>query len=68
MKKQKKTVIIVGVLILTAYGVLVSVLTQSRIIVMIADIISGLSVIGIAVFMYPYFKSIGKNFHFRTSD
>ena len=48
--------ILVGIFILIAYGVLASALTQSKIIVMIADVISGLAVIGIAVLMYPIFR------------
>lgn len=39
-----------------AYGVLVSSITQSKILVMAADVISGFAVIGIAVLMYPIFK------------
>lgn len=49
--------IIVGVLILIAYGVLVSGITDSPIAVMTADIISGVAVIGIAVLMYPLFRA-----------
>lgn len=48
--------IIVGILILVAYGVLASSLTQAKFIVMISDVISGLAVIGIAVLMFPLFK------------
>jgi hypothetical protein len=47
---------LVGAFILIAYGVLVSAVTESKIIVMLADVISGLAVIGIAVLMYPLFK------------
>lgn len=50
----------VGVLILLAYGVLVSGLTEVKLAVLVADVISGLSVIGIAVLMYPLFKVTNK--------
>lgn len=46
----------VGVFILIAYGVLVSAITESKIMVMFADVISGVAVIGIAVLMYPIFR------------
>ena len=47
---------LVGAFILIAYGILMSALTESPVIIMIADIISGLSVIGIAVLMFPLFR------------
>lgn len=50
-----------GVFILTAYGVLVSGLTSSKITIMLADVISGLSVIGIAIMIYPLFKKTNKS-------
>lgn len=53
---NKKRSILVGIFILVAYGVLVSSITQSKILVMVADVISGFAVIGIAVLMYPIFK------------
>jgi hypothetical protein len=59
---NKTRAIFVGILILVAYGVLVSSLTQSKIIVMLADTISGLAVIGIAVLMFPLFKQLNKSF------
>jgi hypothetical protein len=52
--------ILVGILILVAYGILASSLTKSKIIVMLADTISGLAVIGIAVLMFPLFKQLNK--------
>jgi hypothetical protein len=58
---NKTRAILVGIFILVAYGVLASSLTQSKIIVMIADIISGLAVIGIAVLMFPLFKQLNKS-------
>lgn len=48
--------IIVGVLILAAYGVMAGFITQNRFIVMITDVWSGLAVIGIAVLMFPVFR------------
>lgn len=45
--------ILAGILILTAYFVLVSAVTDQKAIVMIFEVISGLSVIGIALIVYP---------------
>jgi hypothetical protein len=59
---SKTRAILVGVFILVAYGVLVSSITESKIVVMFADVISGLAVIGIAVLMYPLFKETNKQF------
>jgi hypothetical protein len=59
-KFQLNRAIFVGILLLAAYGVLASSLTQSKIIVMLADVISGLAVIGIAVLMFPLFKKSNK--------
>jgi len=59
MKKyysQNKQSILAGVLILTAYLMLVKEVTDSKIWVLITDIISGFSVIGIAFILFPYFK------------
>lgn len=52
----RRRAVIVGVLILLAYGVLASTITQNRIVVMLADVMSGLAVVGIAVLMYPLFR------------
>ncbi len=52
----KTRAVLVGVLIILAYGVLIGAATDSRVVVMVADVISGLSVIGIAILMYPLFK------------
>lgn len=54
----RKRAVYVGVMILLAYGVLVSTVTQSNVLVLVADVISGLSVIGIAVLLYPLFKVV----------
>lgn len=53
---DKLRAVLVGIFILVAYGVLAGFLTKSKMIVMFADVISGLAVIGIAVLMYPLFK------------
>jgi hypothetical protein len=57
---NRKRAICVGILILLAYGILVSSVTQSKIPVLSADLISGLSVIGTAILMYPIFKVFNK--------
>lgn len=59
---NKTRAILVGIFILVAYGVLASSLTQSKMIVMLADVISGLAVIGTAVLMFPLFKQLNKSF------
>ena len=48
--------VLVGAFILIAYSMMISVLTDSRAVVMIADVISGIAVIGIAVLMFPLFR------------
>jgi hypothetical protein len=58
---NKSRAILVGIFILVAYGVLASSLTQSKSIVMLADTISGLAVIGIAILMFPLFKQLNKS-------
>lgn len=57
---DRKRAVYVGIMILLAYGVLVSGMTEAKLPVLIADVISGLSVIGVAVLMYPLFKSFNK--------
>lgn len=57
---QKVKAVWVGIFILVAYGVLVSAITDSRFWIMIADVISGLAVIGIAVLLSPFFKVFSK--------
>jgi len=52
----KKRSTLVGIFILTAYGVLVSAMTETRALVMIFDVLSGLSVMGIALLLYPLFR------------
>jgi Domain of unknown function (DUF4386) len=62
MKERSSRIraIFVGMFILVAYGVLVSLFTQSPVIVMFADVVSGLSVIGIAVLLFPIFMEVSK--------
>jgi hypothetical protein len=54
IKQNKRVSRIIGVLVLVAYGVLVGELTDSAFVVSVFDIISGLSVIGIAVLISPF--------------
>lgn len=56
MNKNRKTAITVGLLILIAYCVLASTITESKILVMFFEVISGIAVIGISVLMFPIFK------------
>ena len=64
MNKDRKNAIIVGVLIIFAYAVLASSVIDSKIVIMISQVLSGLAVIGIAIIMYPLFKSYGKKVSF----
>ena len=57
---NKNRAVLAGVFILVAYGVLASIFTQSKIIVMLADSVSGIAVIGIALLMFPLLKASGK--------
>jgi Domain of unknown function (DUF4386) len=57
---DRKRAVYAGIMILLAYGVLVSAATQAKFLVLIADVMSGLSVIGIAVLMYPLFKGFNE--------
>lgn len=56
MNSNRKIAIIVGALILIAYGVLASSITESKMIVMLFEVISGVAVTLIAVLMFPLFK------------
>ncbi len=64
MNKNRRTAIIVGVLILVAYSVLVSGNPEAKTLGMVAEVISGLAVITIAVLMYPLFKPYNKKASF----
>jgi len=59
MQKDKNIARLVGLLILTAYSIVGSNKPQAKILGMLLEIISGLSVIGIALLMYPYLKPAG---------
>ena len=61
----RKTAMIVGALILIAYGVLASSIIESKMIVMLFEAISGVAVIGIAVLMFPFFKPYNKRLSLR---
>ena len=56
MNTGRKTAIAVGVLILLAYSTIGSGISESKIINMFLEAISGLAVIAIAVLMFPLFK------------
>lgn len=60
MNSSRRTSIIVGVLILAAYGVLVSLFTESLAIVVSLELMSGVAVIAIAVLMFPLLKPWNK--------
>ncbi len=47
---------LVGAFILIAYGILMSTLTESQTVIMIADVVSGFAVFGIAILMFPLFR------------
>ena len=64
MDKNRRTAIIVGVLILVAYSVLVSGNPEAKTLGMVAEVISGLAVITIAVLIYPLFKPYYKKASF----
>ncbi len=49
-----------GIFILTAYFVLASAITDNRLVVMVFEVASGLSVIGIAWLFYPLLKKDNK--------
>jgi len=61
MNSNRKTAIIVGALILIAYGVLGSFFLESSIIVMLLELISGAAIVGMAVLMFPILKPHNKN-------
>ena len=61
MGTNRKTGRIVGVLILIAYGVIGSFLSESKIFVMFLELISAAAIIAMAVLMFPVLKPINKN-------
>ena len=64
MNTNRKTAIIVGVLILVAYRLLGSGNPEAKILGMFLEAISGLAVITIAVLMFPLFKPYNKKASF----
>ncbi len=60
MKLHRKKAIIVGALILFAYAVLASAVLDSKMVIMLAEALSGIGVIVIAIIMFPFFKPYGK--------
>lgn len=56
METNRKKSMVVGALILLAYAVLASSVTESKTIVMFSEALSGVAVIAIAVIMFPLFK------------
>jgi hypothetical protein len=64
MDSHRKTAIIVGALILIAYGVLGSLFLESKIMATLLELISGAAVVGMAVLMFPILKPHNKNLTF----
>jgi Domain of unknown function (DUF4386) len=64
MNSNRVKAIIVGVLILFAYAVLASNVIESKIVVMLFEVLSGIAVIAIAVIMLPFFKPCGSKVSF----
>ena len=64
MITNRRTSIIVGILILVAYSLLGSGNPEAKILGMVLEVISGLAVIIIAVLMFPLFKPFNKNVSF----
>ena len=61
MSSSRRTARIVGVLILVAYGVIGSFLSESKTFVMLLELISAAAIIGMAILMYPILKPVNKN-------
>ena len=60
MNHDRKTAVIVGILILAAYSILGTNNHNTKMLSMFLELISGLAVISIAVLMFPYLKPYGK--------
>lgn len=58
---ERKTAIIIGALIIIAYGTISSLFIESKIINGILELISGIAVIGAAVLYFPILKPHNKN-------
>jgi hypothetical protein len=61
---HKTKAIIVGILILVAYSMLASEVTDIKWVATLFDVISGLAVIGIAVIIVPFFKAFNRQLSF----
>ncbi len=57
MNSERTKAFFAGLLILAAYGVLASLLLESKILVVLLESFSGVAVIVIAILVYPYVKS-----------
>ncbi len=57
---HKTRAALAGVFILTAYLMLITEVSDSEVVGLIVEVVSGLSVIGIALLLYPYFLSASK--------
>ncbi len=60
-KPYKHTPTFVGILILVAYSMLANLFTGNKIVVLLADVVSGLAVIGIPTLLFSYFQKVNKN-------
>lgn len=64
VNSNRKTAIIVGVLILVAYSLLGSNNPDAKVLGMFLEVISGFAVIGIAILMFPLFRPFNKQASF----
>ncbi|MDX1472978.1 MAG: DUF4386 family protein [Reinekea sp.] len=60
MITPRASAVLCGIFILTAYGVLVSLLTDSPLTIFVFESVSGLAVIAISVLLYPWLKPAGQ--------
>ncbi len=58
--KNRRTALLVGIFILTAYGILGSNNPDAKMTGMLLELMSGFSVIAIAILMFPYLKPYGQ--------
>ncbi|PLX18208.1 MAG: hypothetical protein C0597_06390 [Marinilabiliales bacterium] len=56
-KSDRTKAFCAGIFIILAYGMLIRELSESKIMVLISDVLSGIFVIGIAGLLFPYFKT-----------
>ncbi len=61
---NRKTAVLVGILILTAYGILGTNNPDAKSTGMLLEFMSGISVIAIAILMFPYLKPYGQALSF----